>query len=959
MNIFIDTISEKSISELIANNNIKILGQIIVIESDYEQLIKYTKNKVKNLYLSSIPRPDLILSLTLVNIAIKRYQEGKYWKCFQEEIDSNLPSSKLNYIGQIFAKTLRYYHLWELERDNNSSQMYVENIKAHAFVTNYYMDGFFDFSFAFYENNLFRVISDDIQEDIDSLSDFMKTTLSNDKDAFSSYDSTKKAAKFYKLLKSTRAFFAQCQFQTVYSVFYPVLVLIDKYYYEEELPTMIQNRFESYFVEWCDKQKKSENSIVVTKKRVRNVYSRKPIIRVDVLNEKAYIVIPPQKFRDEDCDGRASVSIICGGEVNHVELEIYKSFGMYISEEIRLSIENIFDEIEIIIHSNSDKKYHFKNSNYRIFNSSWESISRFSKGHNYILVKKGINVIWNNDEHVIDYTNNYLKWQYYSANIDDSTICYVGNKPISIIGEFSTEPVFDSIIEEFTIADINMRSIVAVREHPSVSFVVPKRKYEGTTVIINEKKYLLKDIAEKNTYEWPEDHEKYAISLVLDDLLGNKDGRYNIILDIPGEINRNVCEYILLCEFNCRLDKELYIYEDYGNIIIKKTGYDIVPCSNNWSIDCENDKAVLYSFPIEEDMDSVKFLIKMKEEQYYVSYPLNLFKYGFSNTSMARPKTDFIWYKELGESLYVFIPKANLVEAFWMRSKKDRYEGIKIGTNLFRIDISEIVKTIKEESKRRVQYINLEYKDERTHQIPLPPVQRSAIVEPYFKIESENNNVFVDLSVKGEAEIFVDIYDNHTGEIQIANRKIESGINYLPELSPEGFYDLYPYMIESDEFGFDEEKTTLKYLKGVGCVDYNNLTKCRLTIKEILVDEEALKLEYKYLINVEAKEMEDIYIGSIHRVPIQGEKLDWNNRRVFGQVKIKIYQKDEEMKFSLLMYSKDEEDWMPPYYDTLRNYILGCDNKLIYETKDYRRFIPMEEDYTEFIVEMEGIRRIN
>jgi hypothetical protein len=44
---------------------------------------------------------------------------------------------------------------------------YTENIKVHAFITNNYMNGYFDFAFSFYEKVLFRQInkhtlSDDI-----------------------------------------------------------------------------------------------------------------------------------------------------------------------------------------------------------------------------------------------------------------------------------------------------------------------------------------------------------------------------------------------------------------------------------------------------------------------------------------------------------------------------------------------------------------------------------------------------------------------------------------------------------------------------------------------------------------------------------------------------------------------------------------------------------------------------
>ena len=131
-----------------------------------------------------------------------------------------------------------------------------------------------------------------------------------------------------------------------------------------------------------------------------------------------------------------------------------------------------------------------------------------------------------------------------------------------------------------------------------------------------------------------------------------------------------------------------------------------------------------------------------------------------------------------------------------------------------------------------------------------------------------------------------------------------------------------------------------------------------MQIKDILVDEDSLSLCYRYLVHTVEKIEEDEYTGAFFRVELKDGREDWTTRRLFGKVKVHVYQKDEDLKFSLTMYSKDEEDWMPPYYDNQRSIILGCDNRLIYTTKDYSRFIPLEEDYTEYIVDLEKLRRI-
>lgn len=952
------TISDKSIAETIKENGYKLLGQVSVTENDYARLIEYARSKVRYLFLASIPRADLMLSVTLVQIAIRHYQDGKYWKCFQDELNMELPSSQLNYIGQIFAKTIRYYGLFELKREDNSSQMYVENIKAHAFVTDYYMHGFFDFAYSFFENSLFRELSDDLSEDIEALATFMSSTLSNSKDAFSADGSGKKAAKSYKLLKSTRAVFAQASLQTVYSYFYPVLELIEKYYYDDAVPSVPQGRFETKFVEWCQNKESAEHFNQRKGANERRVISHKPYIKMDINGGFGFLVIPPQKFRNNEWDGTAYVSVTINGYSEKRNLELYKSFGIYISEEISIPIPDIFDEIEISIVSMSDKRFKFPKSSYRIFNSEWENVFKFSKGHNYLLAKHGIAIHWENEQDILDYTDEYKDWLYYSVIISDESLCYVGNKPISTIGEFSYEPVFDTVLEHFELISSTDKKLIATREHPGISFVLSKKKINGTILLINGIKYPVKNIKEKTAYDWPDDMNKTAVNIALENILPNTDQRYQVFLDVPGENTRKVCEYVLLRQFNCRLDKPKYIYSKEGYLSIKKAGHTVSFDEPTWAVDYENDGNVLYSFPITDNTTYVEFNLELNDEMLLVRIPVYVFKYGFSPNTMTCKKVDFIWYADLGESLYIYLPDAKDMFAYRGRNKASRCIAEEMEGNVFRIDISELIRTIKQEYKYCWQYINLEYIDGKVRQIPLPPILRNVVVDPYFKLSAEGNEVFMDVSLIGKADLRLTVKDYRSGETVIENRQINLGRNNFPELTASGFYNLFPSMEEADEFGFDVESTPLKPRIGVGCMDINNLVNCRLQIKDILVDEDSLSLSYRYLVHTFEKVGEDEYTGGFFRVEIKDGREDWLTRRLFGSAKIKVYQKDEELKFSLTMYSKDQEDWIPPYFDRQRNIILGCDNRLIYTAKDYSRFIPLEEDYTEYIVDLSKLRRI-
>ena len=178
-------INVSEIESTIRNNGFILLGQIQVSDDMYQELLENANWKINHLYVQILPRTDIILSLAMVQVAIRHFKNGKYWKVFNEQIGTDISVAKQNYIGQIFLKTIREYHLFELGRGDGNTAMYVENVKAHAFVTDSYMHGFLEFSYAYYENNLFRQLQDDISEDLEDLSSFMAETLINN---ITSYD---------------------------------------------------------------------------------------------------------------------------------------------------------------------------------------------------------------------------------------------------------------------------------------------------------------------------------------------------------------------------------------------------------------------------------------------------------------------------------------------------------------------------------------------------------------------------------------------------------------------------------------------------------------------------------------------------------------------------------------------------------------------------------------------------
>lgn len=966
-------ITEQTILKQIKENEYKLLGQVEISDEDYNILLKYTKNRVKCAFVETIIKPDLRISVAMIQIAIRHYKNGRYWPCFIEELGiDDVSGSKLNYLGQIFSKTLKTYNLFELKKeDEKSSQMYVENIKAHAFVTNYYMDGFYEFSYAFFENNLFRELSEDIDEDIEDLSKFMSTTLNSNKDAFLLDDTSKKTAKSYRLLKSTRTVFAQCDTNIVRNIFLPVLSLIDKYYYDNDVPSIAQNRFEYGFIEWCKKQKGSDVSRVRKQGEVRNLYSHKPFIKINVDKEKILLVIPQQKFRNNDCSGKAVVRVTIEGHTVEQKLELYRSFGIYISEETQIPISDAFNAIDIVIEAESKKQYQIKQNNYRILNESYENVFKFNKGNNYLLVKPQIEVTWRDSKDIID-TYIYQSWQYFSANIREESICYVGNKPLSIIGEFSVEPVYEKLVKHFCVFDTNNKGFTVTRTHPSISFVIDRMKLNGTVVLINRKKYRINEIIGVNCYEWPEDNSKVAVNILLDLFLEKEDGIYCIVLDVPGETNKMLCEYLLLRKFNCKFNKPRYTYDKEAIITFEKDGKQVYPINEEciYTYDYEDEEIVRFVIPLSANLKEIKFSLNLDEKNYIFKMPLRIFLYGFSQNDMKLDRPNYIWYSELREILYVKIPGAKLARAFWDKEVFNKSYGVEIAPEIFRIDISEFVRRISNEKKRKWQYINIEYEDNAVRRIALPVILRNMIVEPYFELTYMDEVVCMEAEVKGDAELFVDIADIKTKEKIVIHRKINSGKIEFPELKTNTAYDFYPIMEESDEFGFDVYKTSMKPVGNCVCLDSTDLVNCQLPIKKIFYNDEEKDVSFDYFINVCEKINDITYEGYMYGYKLSRDLsngryiLDGEGKRKkikLGKIKFEVLSANGELELAVLFYSYADEEWMFPYYDSNPHskYLVKPDSPILNNTgREYlERLIELNDEMTVFEINVQKLRR--
>ena len=961
-------ITEKDILNRIEKEEIKLLGLIEISEEEYKELLSYSKVFIRNVSPSYGVKCDLKLSVTLVQVAIREYKEGKFWTHFCDAIDDIVSLNKMNYCGQVFEKTVKRYNM--LYVDYGDTHMYVENIKMHAIVTNYYMAGMWEFLSSYYEKNLFRQLTEDIEEDLDYLAIFMKQTLESNSDSFANEDSKGKAAKTYKLLKATRYLIAFNDSHTNSEILLPLLRIIDSYYYDTIFPSSL-DRFGKSFIEWCNaKEGEVEHG---DKNDKQSLVSRRPNIRYDINTMSAFLIIPPQKFRDTEFDGEASAKITIDGYTEEFHLEIYKSFGVFISEAKRVPIPSLFDEISITVESSITKKYKIKGSNYRLMNKNYEVIGKLALGENMIFVQKGTKVSFEGETRCVDTSEDLGDFDYYSVIVSEDSILHFGNRVISLAGEYSEQPYFDDEVFDFEVFDVDNNRLVVSRTHPVVSFVVSEKKYAGTVIWVNGKKLPLADIANKFTSR-TSNQSDLAITIALENELGTTDGAYEIIIDIPDEKNKKVPKYVRLSNLEVYTSKSIFAAQEQVYVWVKNGGEFIWPEREDVCLAAIQAKGEEYLVPVCGDEEDVIFYLELNEVL-RLRLPLYLLKAGFSPEHMTFSQPEYIWYSDLKETLYCSAPAMEELRIYLNHDKSNYIQGINIKNGIFRVDISELKNQIVKDTTEGWQYINVICIGERRRSFHLLSVMRFLWIDPYFDFKMVDGKLAFELDVKGNADLYVDIVDERTKKTVIQSKPIRSGITMLPELDGDGLYSIYPRMEEGDFFGIDVTTTKLRPLFEQSFVTLDDLRNYRLQIGDLLFDEERKTLSYDYFIDLRDQVDDKTYLGYMYglkkaprqRNGIKSGKYELNSegkpvKKKFGKVKVEIVKIDEKsiiLKVLTSSYDEAEEEWVELYYDNVSKTLLHPNDNAVSKGTNYSRFDYLDNDCTSYRVMRKKIRRLN
>lgn len=939
-------LTKQNIKSIINKYNYKLLGEILVEDEEYSYLFKYVIkviDQIVNQHRRFNGRiGDLVFALGLTQVTIRNY-DGSFWSDISNAVGIEIKAPYQREIGNLFLKTIQENNLFELRKFSN--KQYAEIIKAHAYVTNNYMDGWFDFWEAYYEHSLYRQLSDFCDDDVQSLREYMKASLKdNTEDRITEINNIngEKTKKSYRLLRSTRHVLAECDSSAAKELMEITLKMIDDYYYDFKLPEFQIGRFEKEFIKRCEK-KQAKNYSGRRKIIERKLVSHIPYIYIK--NDKAYLKIPRQRFRKKEIDKNAVCNVCIGETKRSKNLTLTESFGMYASMEEDIFIPDIFDHIEVAITAKDKTVY--KKSLYRIFDSKMHSISSLKiDAENMIIIKKGVpfSVVDKHDCLEYDPKRN-TEWDTAFVNVTESTIVNIGGKNIFASGKITRDPVFEKLRNDIVLFDSDNNKLKIAVSHPIIFLSIEKNKIAGSMLYINEKRFDGDSIIKHSKIEDNESVSENEVLLNIDvnNLVETKDDIYYIYADIPGEGRKKVCKYIILNELQCEFDKMYYTY-DIEAVLSVKSSFMVYNLDDR--VESDHIKNThKFKTMIGSGISELELFIEMSETVHF-KMAIPVLGWGTTDEYVFISK-DELWYNDMQNTVFFNLPSFDTPVLYLSNEKKLSCRLERIHGYLYKANLHNIREYVNESTRLKEK---LMVRSKNISNKEIIRILRRVYIDPeFYLIEKDQDGRFViDIEkIHGKADLYFSVENIKNDTVVIKDYKLKEGRNYLNGLSEYDFYKIKPYMVEEDLFG-DKIPTPLQFICPTGYYDRWELTGWRFRLRTVKTwERKKLELRCKYYFDVYKHVGGKIYSGRLYAA-YKNKDNTYKNVTISDQVCMSVrFSNRGWCGCNLSIYNNDIYNGKELYYNTQTEELVNS-NSLTDSELYNKKYIQLWNDNTEF-----------
>lgn len=774
-----------------------LIGMIEINDETYKEILSFSKAIICEEAFVSRAELYKIISIALVNFAIKEYQNEQFWNEFASRLD--LEVSDIMKVCKLCIESFcknngLYFHV------GNKNKGYVTTILAHAIIPNSSLPKFLEFLQDIYFKDLEEdFIDDEVDELIQSMYRLF-TRYFEDEDINLIVQGSKMTIARQQLPKAFRIAFVKST-GIVAPIIKRLLFYIDQVNYGHEIEYLFNDRFDKYFSQYDYSSFQLE--VASTKdgftKKNKKKFSKAQFYYKD---RKLYLQIPRQIIDPEYVENEIYLEIMYGDVLLHREsMLLTKSRLFFKTEQLMVNIPKFYTEINYYIKSGNEIIYNSGEilfRDYIIFDLDGNEVKPKNLTDDDVIIITYINDEVLSDDAQIDisYFSNYRISMVF---LNEESLLLINDKILSTnVASVRNQLDRKSKYVGVVVKDLNDTVYDVYAEKPCIQLRIPFGKEIGDFIIsINNVNYSLDEVstADLNTI-LDGSGDNLAIIAILDELL-EKENPVNIKIREKGSRRIYIEEnFFILQSLAYQFDKNYYYKEKTAKI------------TNLYSDEIEFKEE--FKFPLNINIRKNKtfsnwFSYKGNKFLLEIDIPMVTWRFGQINSDMI--SSDNIWWEDIDDyRLYIKFPNEETRLYIVSSDGYEKIEGKKIGDET-RFSLDYLFQTTEKDSI--TLGIVIDGTEEIITEIHFKPYIKNFTIS-YHDDNSLLKGLFSSWTFLGKGKLYVDIIDSLTSNV-IKSYEVD-GHHGLIDKNIELYYGEYEveiYQLEEDFFGTGKKKSEL------------------------------------------------------------------------------------------------------------------------------------------------------
>jgi hypothetical protein len=796
---------------------VKLIGDVSVDDEEFalleERFISCYK-KLVNAGVSSDYIFDETFLVAMVQLGIRCYRDGRFWPEISGELGIDIPSHRHDGILRSFIKSAKKYNK-RIFTENPD----IENILAHGFVSNGYLDSFFDFLFTYY-----RI---DMERDMGQCetADLVNAVIEKNSHVREQLIRTHTQKAFSINTKGVKIRVRR------------IITLMDRLFFDDDFRLVSSNRIYSGLASWAKK------STAFAKERDSREYNgtgtkglrmtTSPYIKADYDGIQSFSIIIPKQLIRSDSEifpDKILVKIKTTEKAEAYPLEIYGDRGItgFRTKEISIPIS----------HEQLFLRYSFElaeeNSKMRSLPSISKSDVRFFNEDGYLLSGEKLKTgkIYAYCRAQDEITSSCIVDMIVFGNIrrsdfflEEGDIVFLpSGKPVSA-GKIIAEGVSEKGLVRGIIAKIQNCAINLYREIPYVILKMKPDRIASTIISINGNRRRASCVM-YTEFSIDENSEERGYFVNLSNLGISANGIYTLNISVPNDSTSRVWTFALIHDFDFEFDGAPYIFKSAGCITIR--GCDsIYPLDE---VDLLGEQ--VYGFEFIPGRTDLQFEKDLMNEKLIISIPIPALFWKMNETDEWNSRQiDDLWYDQLPNVVFFMFPtnEIELVVSDLPDDEDDtQYTFTKsVAKGYFICDITKLKSNL--DKRRAIWIVDL---SAGAHEIELLKVgTKNVIIRTEIRPDYDHDGIICMIDYFGKNLVAYDIeFEGLTISEKVVVEEKPVRIDAKP-LS--GIYTIRTYELIENDLGFDDEFEELETIQRE-LIDPNDLSNQTIFLDKLI-----------------------------------------------------------------------------------------------------------------------------